>query len=183
MGMFLSLAFSPVPDYFLVPAYGYLSTIGLFNPYYTFIVCLIGALVPIEYICGRFAARPLLVKVMSFMRISEENLEKTDKWLVDHGKFSIFISTFIPFFYSAASLAAGTLKMKAAQFFLYSTAGFALRFIFLEAVGYYGIYVFTSSFDYSHKNLFILLLLLSSAYVATHILRILARKWIYAQTI
>ena len=118
LGMFLSITFSPVPDYFLVPAYGYLSTIGVFNPYYTFIICLVGGLFPIEYVCGRFAARPLLMKVLSFMRISEKNLEKTDKWLMEHGKFSIFISTFIPFFYSAVSLAAGTLKMNIAEFFL-----------------------------------------------------------------
>ncbi|MGA2681690.1 MAG: DedA family protein [Candidatus Bathyarchaeia archaeon] len=178
LGMFLSITFSPVPDYFLVPAYGYLSMIGIFNPYYTFILCLLGSLVPIEYLCGRFAARPLLKKVLSFMRISEQNLEKTDNWLIEHGKFSIFISTFIPFFYSAASLAAGTLKMKLTEFFLSSTAGFALRFLFLEAVGYYGIYVFTSSFDYSQRNLFFVLLLLSSVYVAIHLVRVLARNWI-----
>ena len=176
VGVFLSLAFSPIPDYFLVPAYGYLSTIGVFNPYYIFILCLVGALFPIEYICGRFAARPLLKKVLSFLRISEKNLEKTDKWLIEHGKFSIFISTFIPFFYSAASLAAGTLKMKATEFFLSSAAGFALRFLFLEAMGFYGIYVFTSSFDYSQRTLFFVMLLLSSVYVAIHLVRILARK-------
>jgi membrane protein DedA with SNARE-associated domain len=178
VGMFLSLAFSPVPDYFLLPAYGYLSTIGVFNPYYTFIICLLGALLPIEYVCGRFAARPLLVKLLRFMRISEKNLEKIDSWLVEHGKFSIFISTFIPFFYSAASLGAGTLKMNIAEFFLSSSLGFALRFLFLEAIGYYGIYIFTSSFDYSQKTLFFLVLLLSSAYVAVHLVRILAHKWI-----
>lgn len=172
VGMFLSLALSPVPDYFLVPAYGYLSTIGVFNPYYTFLVCLLGALLPIEYLCGRFAARPLLLKALSFMRISPDRLQTTDKWLMEHGKFSIFISTFIPFFYSVASIAAGTLKMNAAEFFLSSTAGFALRFIFLEAAGFYGIYIFTASFDYEQRDLFILLLLLSSVYVAVHLLRV-----------
>lgn len=181
IGMFLSIVFSPVPDYVLVPAFGYLSTFGLFNPYFTFLVCLIGALVPIEYVCGRFAARPLLMKVLSFMRISENKLEATDKWLIEHGKFSIFISTFIPFFYSAASLAAGTLKMNAAEFFLSSTAGFALRFLFLEFVGFYGIYVFTSSFDYSHRTLFLVLLVLSLVYLTLHLVRVLVNKRVNVQ--
>lgn len=176
LGMFLAIVFSPIPDYFLVPAFGYLSTIGVFNPYYTFIVCIVGSIFPIEYVCGRFAARPLLTKALSFMRISEKNLESTDKWLAEHGKFSIFISTFIPFFYSAASLAAGTLKMNATEFFLSSFIGFALRFLFLEALGYFGIYVFTASFDYAQKTLFLLLLLASSVYVAIHLVRILVRK-------
>ncbi len=176
LGMFLSIVFSPVPDYFLVPACGYLSAIGVFNPYYTFLVCLVGAVVPVEYVCGRFAARPLLLKALSFFRISEKSLENADEWLVEHGKFSVFISTFIPFFYTVVSLAAGTLKNSFTEFMLSSTAGFGLRFIFLEAAGFYGIYVFTSSFDYSQRIVFFLLLTLSGAYVAVHLARILIHR-------
>jgi membrane protein DedA with SNARE-associated domain len=176
IGMFISIAILPVPDYFLVPAYGYLSSIGVFNPYSTFLVCLAAALFPVEYVCGRLAARPLMVKVLSLFRISEKDIETADKWLVEHGKFSIFISTFIPFFYSLASLAAGTLKMNVAGFFLSSSAGFGLRFAFLECVGYYSIYIFTASFDYSQRTLFFSILILSSVYAAFHLARTLARK-------
>jgi len=176
IGMFITIVFSPVPDYFLVPAYGYLSLIGLFNPYYTFLVCLVGAVFPVEYVCGRFAARPLLLKVMSILRISEKNVEEADKWLGEHGLFSIFVSTFIPFFYSVISLAAGTLKMKSVAFLLSSAAGFGLRFVFLEGVGYYSIYIFTASFDYSQRTLFFLLLLLSSVYAALYLVRTFARS-------
>jgi membrane protein DedA with SNARE-associated domain len=176
LGMFISVAILPVPDYFLVPAYGYLSLIGVFNPYYTFLVCLVGAVFPIEYVCGRLAARPLLLKVLSLLRISEKNIETADKWLVEHGKFSIFTSTFIPFFYNVTSLAAGTLKMNPVAFFLASSAGFGLRFVFLEGVGYYSIYIFTASFDYSQRTLFSLLLILSSVYAALYLVRTLARR-------
>jgi membrane protein DedA with SNARE-associated domain len=175
LGMFISIAFLPIPDYFLVPAYGYLSLMGLFNPYYTFLVCVVGAMFPIEYVCGRLAARPLLFKVMSFLRISEKNIETADKWLLEHGLFSVFIGTFIPFGYSVISLAGGTLKMKSAAFLLSSAAGFGVRFAFLEGVGYYSIYIFTASFDYSQRILFISLLILSSVYVAIYVVRILAR--------
>ena len=173
IGMFIMIAFSPLPDYFLVPAYGYLSLIGLFNPYYTFLVCLAGAVFPIEYVCGRFAARPLLAKALSLFRISEKNIETADKWLVEHGKFSIFISTFIPFFYSVVSLAAGTLRMSAVSFLLWSAVGFGVRYAFLEYVGYYSIYIFTASFDYSQRIPFALLLVLSSAYIALYLRRTL----------
>jgi membrane protein DedA with SNARE-associated domain len=175
LGMFISMAFSPLPDYFLVPAYGYLSLIGLFNPYCTFLVCLVAAVLPIEYVCGRLAARPLVLKIMSFLRISEKSIETADKWLVEHGKFSIFIATFIPFFYSAISVAAGTLKMKSVAFLLSSAVGFGLRFVFLEGVGYYSIYIFTASFDYSQRTLFSLLLILSSVYATLYLVRALAR--------
>ncbi len=176
LGMFISVAILPVPDYILVPVYGFLSATGVFIPFATFLVCLAGALFPIEYFCGRFAARSLLLKGLSLMRISEKDIEVANKWLVDHGHFSIFISTFIPFFYSVAALAAGTLKMKAGRFFLASTAGFGLRFVFLEYVGYYSIYIFTASFDYSQRTLFSLLLLLSSVYAALHLARTLRSR-------
>jgi hypothetical protein len=44
-----------------------------------------------------------------------------------------------------------------------------LKYVFLEAVGYYGIYIFTASFDYSQRILFSLLLILSSLYAAIYL--------------
>lgn len=173
LGMFLTVWISPIPDYVLIPVYGYLSAIGAFDPYTTCLVCIAAAVLPIEYAAGRFAGRPLLLKILSYFRITEGDIEVADKWLVNHGKFSIFAATFIPFFYSVACLAAGTLKMKAVLFLLMSTAGFAVRYVFLEYVGFYGIYIFTASFDYSDRVLFILLLVLSSVYAAVHIVRTL----------
>jgi membrane protein DedA with SNARE-associated domain len=170
LGMFVSVWISPVPDYILVPAYGFLSSIGVFNAYTTFLVCLAAALIPIEYGCGRLVPRPLLLRGLSYVRISEKDIETADKWLVEHGRFSIFIATFIPFGYSITALAAGTLKMNAAAFFAASTVGFGLRFIFLEYVGYFSIYIFTASFDYSQMTLFSSLLILSSVYAALYLI-------------
>jgi membrane protein DedA with SNARE-associated domain len=170
LGMFISVAFLPIPDYFLLPAYGSLSSLGVFDPYTTFLVCLVAAILPIEYLPGRFAGRPLLLKGLLYFGISEKTLESAEKWLVEHGKFSIFISTFIPFFYTVTSLAAGVLKMNAVKFLLASAAGFGLRYAFLEYIGYNSIFIFTASFDYSQRALITLLLILSSLYVALYLL-------------
>lgn len=169
--MFLTVWISPIPDYILLPVYGYLCAIGIFSPYTTLLVCLAAAILPIEYAAGKFAGRPLLLKALSYFHITERDLEVADNWLVEHGKFSIFIATFIPFFYSAACLAAGTLKMKAVPFLLMSTLGFAVRYVFLECIGFYSIYVFTASFDYSDRDLFLFLFLLSFAYAVVHLVR------------
>lgn len=169
VGIFISLAFLPVPDYFLVPAYGYLPSIGVFNPYTTFRVCLAAAVLPMEYAHGRLAGRPLLLKGLSYIHIYEKDIEAADKWLVEHGRFSIFISTFILYFYSVTSLAAGTLKMNVIAFLLVSSVGFGLRFIFLEYIGYHSVYIFAASFDYSQRALFFLLLILSSLYAALYL--------------
>jgi membrane protein DedA with SNARE-associated domain len=169
LGMFVSVWISPVPDYILVPAYGYLASVGIFSPYLTFAVCLAAALFPIEYAAGRLVPRPLLLKGLRTFRISENDIRQADAWIVEHGHFSIFIATFIPFFYSVASLAAGTLKMKADVFLLASTIGFGLRFVFLEYLGYNSVYVFTASFDYSQRALLSLVLIASSLYAAVYL--------------
>jgi len=169
-GMFLTIFISPIPDYVLVPVYGYLSSIGVFNPLVTFLVCLLGAVLPIEYLSGKYAARTLLLKALAFIHISEKDLEVADTWIENHGHFSIFIATFIPFFYSASALAAGTLKMSSAIFYLSSIGGFGLRFLFLEYVGFYGIYVFTATFDYSLRSVFVLLLILSSIFAGFYLI-------------
>ncbi len=170
LGMFISLAFLPIPDYILVPAYGYLSSIGVFDPYTTFLVCLAAAVFPIEYVPGRLAGRPLLLKGLSYFRITEKDIEVADKWLEEHGRFSVLISTFIPYFYSVTSLAAGTLKMNVVAFLLASATGFGLRYVLLEYVGYHSVYIFTASFDYSQRTLFSLLLIFSFVYAALYLI-------------
>lgn len=173
LGMFFSIAFAPVPDYILVPIYGYISSIGIFNPITTFLVCTGAAifLMGIEYAGGRLMGRPLLLKFLARFHITEGEIEAADSWLVKHGKFSIFISTFIPYFYSVTSLAAGTLKMRPIGFFAACVAGFGIRFAFFDYLGYSSIYVFTASFDYSQRWIFFFVLFVSSFYFALYLLR------------
>jgi len=171
LGTFITILISPVPDYLVVPVYGYLSSIRLFNPYAIFLVCLLGAVAPLEYVPARFARRPLVMKFLSYFRIQEKDIKVADDWIREHGRFSIFTATFIPFFYSVAAFAAGTLNMSAASFLLYSTAGFGLRYAFLESVGFFGILIFTSSFDHTNAPLLSVVLAVSLAYAIVHLLR------------
>ena len=176
LGMFLAMFASPIPDYLLVPIYGYLSSIGVFNPFVTFSICMVAAVIPIPFFAGKFAGRALLLKGLSYFRVSEKDIRTADDWLLEHGRFSIFTSTFIPFFYTIASLAAGTLKMKTGSFMLLSIAGFGIRYAFLEYVGYSSIGLFTATFDYSLRDVFFLILIVSSIYLVVYVDRISARR-------
>ena len=171
LGAFVTILVSPVPDYLVVPVYGYLSSIHLFNPYAIFLLCLLGAVAPLEYVPARFARRPLVMKFLSYFRIREADIGVADGWIREHGRFSMFTATFIPFFYSVAAFAAGTLNMSAASFLLYSTVGFGLRYAFLESIGFVGILIFTSSFDHANAALFSVILAVSLAYAIVHLLR------------
>ncbi|WP_297217083.1 DedA family protein [Thermoplasma sp.] len=171
-GMFFVVAFAPLPDYLIIPFYGYLSSIGEFNIFAAFFVSVLAMLfeMGIEYAGGRLAGRAILLKALSYFKITERDLEAADKWIQDHGPFSIFVATFIPYFKNVTSLAAGTLKMNAPWFFLSNFAGFAIRFGLLIYIGYSGIYVLTPSFDYEHRLAIAILGVISLLYLIAYLI-------------
>ncbi len=137
-GMFIIVAFFPLPDYIVVPFYGYLAVAGLFNIYITLLVSVSSMifLSMVEYLGGRYAGRALLLKGLAVFRIHEEDLKLADRWIEKHGTFSIFISTFIPYIKIVISVAGGTLKMDIKNFTLSIFAGFFVRFAILLYIGY-----------------------------------------------
>ncbi|EQB69457.1 DedA family protein [Cuniculiplasma divulgatum] len=149
LGMFIIIAFGPLPDDILVPFYGYLAFVGLFNVYATLFVSVLAMLFVslIEYLSGRFAGRELLLKALSKIKIREKDINKADDWIATHGTFSIFISTFIPYGKVLFALGAGILKMKFSNFTISITSGYLIRFIFLIYIGYGSFRILTSLFS------------------------------------
>lgn len=170
IGIFV-LRLLPIPDFITLPLIGYLSSVGIFNPEIAFLAALAGAVVPFEYFAGRYAARPLLLKSIRWAGVKEENVKIAEDWIFSHGPFSIFVSTFIPYFYSAVALAAGMLRMKFVPYFLSTVAGFGIRYALLEAVGYYGIYVLTPEYDYTHRTALFAILLISLVIISIYIIQ------------
>lgn len=172
LGIFLIIAFAPPPDYLLVPFYGYLASLSYFNVYLVFIVAVLAMmfLTAIEYFGGRFAGRPLLLKVLLHVGITERDISVADDWISNHGIASIFIATFVPYFKNVTSLAAGTLKMNSLKFFITNAVGFSLRFAILVYIGYEGINVFLPSFDVEFRSILYLIAIASSLILAYAIL-------------
>ncbi|MCW6169176.1 MAG: DedA family protein [Thermoplasmatales archaeon] len=138
LGMFILVAFAPLPDYIIVPFYGYLAFAGIFNVYATLFVS-VGAMLflsVIEYFAGRYAGRALLLKGLSAFKIHEEDLMLADLWIEKHGTFSIFLSTFVPYIKTVIALAAGTLKMNFTKFLISNFLGYFIRFVVLLYIGY-----------------------------------------------
>lgn len=170
IGIFI-IRLLPIPDFITLPLIGYLSSVGIFNPGIALLAALAGAVVPFEYFAGRYAARPVLLKSIRLAGVKEENIKIAEDWIISHGTFSIFISTFIPYFYSAVALAAGMLKMKFIPYFLSTVAGFGIRYALLEAAGYYGVYILTPEYDYTHRRVLFVILSISLATIAIYIIR------------
>ncbi|MEM3498000.1 MAG: DedA family protein [Conexivisphaerales archaeon] len=175
--MFLIICFFPVSDYVLIPFYGYLSSLGYFNVYTTFFVIL-GSLMfiaEIEYFGGRFAGRSLLLKALSYFKIGEKELQVADKWLENHGQFSIFISTFIPYFRNVTSLAAGTLRMNSVYYFIVNLVGYLIRTLILLYLGYAGLDALTPSFDYNYRLPLFISAIIASLVLALTVLNIISQ--------
>ena len=172
LGIFLSILILPIPDYVLLPFYGYLSSIGLFNFFLVLVSCLAGAVAPIEFLLGYYAGSRLLRKILDHLKIPVDRLDIATDWVISHGNFSVFLSTFVPFFYSAASFSAGTLRMKFSSFMIVSTLGFFLRYVGLELIGYYSILVFTPEYDYRYRYVFTAVLISSLSFVIAYRFRI-----------
>ncbi|MGC8644641.1 MAG: DedA family protein [Thermoplasmata archaeon] len=165
LGIFVSIFLLPIPDYVLLPFYGYLCSIGLFNPAIVLLASVAGAVIPVEFLLGFYAGSRLLRRILSHLRVPQESLSVATDWMSHHGNFSIFLSTFVPFFYSVASFSAGTLKMRFSSFMTASTIGFLLRYVGLEFIGYYSLFIFTSQYDYRYRYVFAGILVSSLAYV------------------
>jgi len=61
LGLFILVAFSPFPDYFIVPILGYLSYLRFFNLYFVIIIRSLAdlLLMELDYLAGRFQVGPL----------------------------------------------------------------------------------------------------------------------------
>ncbi len=156
-GVFIFVAFSPFPDYFIVPILGYLAFLGLFNFYLIVLVSAVAdlLLMELDYMGGRFAGRPIVIKALRIFRVDEDGLEEAEKWIKKHGPMAVFIATFIPFVKHITSVASGTLKMNWLWFTLSNFVGFFIRFLLLAYLGFRGVYLFSPNFDFSIRYILI----------------------------
>jgi len=140
-GFFILTMFSPLPDYIIVPFYGYLASIGLFNPYILFVISVLAMalLMQMEFFAGKYGGRPLLLKVLKYFGVKEREMAVAERWIDRHGTFSVFIFTFIPYVKTAMALTSGLLKMRSLNYLIANLTGFAIRFSILIYVGYNGI--------------------------------------------
>ena len=88
----------------------------------------IGAL--IAYAIGYFGGRPLLERWGRFLRITPEDLDRTDAFFARHGKKAAFFGRLIPVVRSLVSFAAGIAHMPLVPFVVYTALG-SLPFTFV----------------------------------------------------
>jgi membrane protein DedA with SNARE-associated domain len=103
---------------------------GLFGA----IGCTIGSV--ISYALGAWGGRPLIKRYGKWILVSEEDLDKADKWFARWGDWAAFISRLLPIVRTFISFPAGVTKMNFWRFVAFSFAGSFVWCALLAAGGF-----------------------------------------------
>ncbi len=166
----LILLLSPVPDYIIVTAGGYASSLGDYNPFVILLISTVAMAFLLQgiYYSTRLGGRPLVMRIMKYFRISDKGFESSEKWIKDHGAMSVFAISFVPYVTIPMALASGMLAMKQSRYLLANIAGLGSRYALLVASGYFGVDILTESLKRTNLPVFAAAAALSAIYVAVY---------------
>jgi membrane protein DedA with SNARE-associated domain len=83
--------------------------------------CTIGSV--ISYALGAWGGRPLVQRYGKYILVSEEDLEKADRWFARWGDWAAFVSRLLPIVRTFISFPAGVVRMNFPRFTLFSFIG------------------------------------------------------------
>lgn len=137
--MFLESTVVPIPsEVVMIPA-GYLAHKGEMNIFIVIFLGTIGSLggALFNYFFALKFGRVFLLKYGKYFFVSEQTIEKTDKFFKNHGHISTFFGRLIPGLRHYISLPAGLAKMNLFVFCFYTTLGAFIWVTILTLLGYY----------------------------------------------
>jgi membrane protein DedA with SNARE-associated domain len=139
---FLEVIFPPIPSEVIFPLVGFIAQNRGLGLETTIGMATVGALgstvgaVLIFYVSAR-VGRTAIMRFGKRVRISEQDIEKADRWFERYGSVAVFTARMIPGIREIISIPAGISRMNIAKFVGYTFAGSLLWCIILTLVGYY----------------------------------------------
>lgn len=139
---FLEVIFPPIPSEVIFPLVGFIAQNRGFGLETTIGMATVGALgstvgaVLIFYVSAR-VGRTAIMRFGKRVRISEQDIEKAERWFERYGSVAVFTARMIPGIREIISIPAGISRMNIAKFVGYTFAGSLLWCIILTLVGYY----------------------------------------------
>ena len=139
---FLEVIFPPIPSEVIFPLVGFIAQnrgLGLENTIGMATVGAVGSTagaVLIFFVSARIG-RTAIMRYGKRVRISEQEIEKAERWFERYGSVAVFTARMIPGIREIISIPAGISRMNIAKFVGYTFAGSLLWCIILTLVGYY----------------------------------------------
>lgn len=139
---FLEVIFPPIPSEVIFPLVGFIAQNRGLGLETTIGMATVGALgstvgaVLIFYVSAR-VGRTAIMRFGKRVSISEQDIEKAERWFERYGSVAVFTARMIPGIREIISIPAGISRMNIAKFVGYTFAGSLLWCIILTLVGYY----------------------------------------------
>ncbi|RUM68367.1 MAG: DedA family protein [Sulfurospirillum sp.] len=137
--MFLESSFFPFPsEVAMIPA-GYLAAEGKMNLFAAIFIGTAGSLTGalFNYYLAVHFGRNFLVKYGKYFFITEESIDKVEKFFKVHGHISTFSGRLIPAVRQYISFPAGLARMNLKEFAFYTTLGAGIWTTILALIGYF----------------------------------------------
>lgn len=124
--MALESANIPIPSEVTMPLAGWMLTdtfleAVLHGGFFGALGCTLGSV--LSYALGAYGGRPFLERWGRYILVSEEDLEKADRWFARWGDWAAFLSRLLPIVRTFISFPAGVVKMHCARFTVFTFVG------------------------------------------------------------
>lgn len=137
--MFLESSFFPFPSEVVMPPAGYLAHQGEMSLPLVLCAGIIGSLLGalFNYWLSLRFGRPFFIKYGKHFGVTDEVLDKADRFFYRHGHISTFVGRLIPVIRQYISLPAGIARMDLKRFCLYTSLGAGIWVVILTMLGYW----------------------------------------------
>ncbi len=124
--MALESANIPIPSEVTMPLAGWMLTDTflealLYGGFFGALGCTLGSV--LSYALGAYGGRPFLERWGRYILVSEEDLERADRWFARWGDWAAFVSRLLPIVRTFISFPAGVVRMHFVRFTLFSFVG------------------------------------------------------------
>ncbi|HJU34496.1 MAG TPA: DedA family protein [Nitrososphaera sp.] len=139
---FLEVIFPPIPSEVIFPLVGFTVHNRGLGLGYTVGMATVGALgstvgAVLIYFISAKVGRMAIMRFGKKVRISEQEIQKAERWFEKYGSIAVFTARLIPGIREIISIPAGISRMNLAKFLTYTFAGSLLWCIILTLAGYY----------------------------------------------
>lgn len=139
LAMFVEGIITPIPSEAILPLAGSLAYEGRFEVWAIIIVATVGATLgsTVAYFIGNYFGRGFVHRFGKYFRLTEEHLERAERWFEKYGRVSIFIGHSLPGTRSFISFPAGMAKMDLRNFVISTFFGALVWNTVLTLTGYF----------------------------------------------
>ena len=138
----LETVFPPIPSEVIFPLAGFVASQNNLSFVHVIGLGIVGAAgstvgALLIYIISLKLGRVALLRYLKYARITEEHLDKVDRWFMKYGEKVVFFGRMVPGIREIVSIPAGVLKMRIDKFMIFTFAGSCIWSVSLSFAGYY----------------------------------------------